>query len=71
MVWFVDECAAGSQHVGLNCCREGGRYILTVVDPGGVETRTTFDDEDAMIAEAVRLQLGLLDRGWRAQPRSE
>ncbi|MCZ6455668.1 MAG: hypothetical protein O6650_00285 [Actinobacteria bacterium] len=44
---------------------------MTVVDPDGSETRTTFDDEDAMTAEAVRIHLGLEHLGWRVLPRTE
>ena len=70
MVWFVNERAARSQRIGLHCRREDGAYVLTVADPDGSETRTTFDDEDTMIAEAVRIHLGLVNRGWRALPRT-
>ena len=68
MVWFVNEHEARSQRIGLHCRRANGAYVLTVVDPDGSETRTTFDDEDTMIAEAVRIHLGLVHRGWRPLP---
>ena len=68
MVWFVNEREDWSQRMGLQCRREDGAYVLTVVDPDGSETQTTFDDEDTMIAAAVRIHLGLVHRGWRALP---
>ena len=68
MVWFVNEREARSKRIGLYCSREDGSYVLTVVNPDRSESRTTFDDEDTMIAEAVRIQLELVDRGWRALP---
>ena len=70
MLWFVNACEDRSQPIGLHCRREDGFYALTVVDADGSETRTTFHDEDAMVAEAVRLQLDLESRGWRALPRT-
>ncbi len=70
MVWFVNEDESGSQRIGMQCGREGDAFVLTVVDANGAETRTTFDDEDTMIAAAVRMHLGLVDRGWRAGPRT-
>ena len=70
MVWFVHEDASRTQRIGMQCGREGDVFVLTVVDLSGAETRTTFDDEDAMIAAAVRTHLGLVDRGWRALPRT-
>ena len=66
MVWFVNERDARSQRIGLDCRREDGAYVLTVVDPDGSETRATFDDEDTMIVEAVRIHLGLVNRTRRA-----
>ncbi len=71
MVWFVNEREDPSQRIGLHCHRESGAYVVTVVDPDGSETQTRFDDEDAMTAEAVRIHLGLVNRGWRALPRAE
>jgi len=71
MVWFVNECEDRSQRIGLHCHRKNGAYVVTVVDPDGLETQTTFDDEDSMTAEAVRIHLGLERRGWRALPRIE
>ena len=70
MVWFVNEGEDPSQRIGLQCRREEGAYVLTVMDPDGSETRTTFDDEDAMIAETVRLHLELECRGGRALSRT-
>ena len=70
MLWFVNEREARSQCIGLDCRREDGAYVVIVVDPDGSETRTTFDDEDTMTAEAVRIHLGLVDRGWRVLPRT-
>ncbi len=70
MLWFTKEREDRSHRVGLRCGRENGAYVLTVVDADGSETRTTFVDEDAMVAEAVRLQLDLESRGWRALPRT-
>ena len=70
MVWFVNEGEDRSQRIGLHCRREDGVYVLTVVDPDGSETPTTFDDEDTMVADAMRIQLGLVRRGWRALPRT-
>ena len=70
MVWIVNEREDRSQRIGLHCRREDGVYVLTVVDPDGSETLTTFDDEDTMVAEAMRIQLGLEQRGWRALPRT-
>ena len=69
MVWFVNEHEAQGQ-IGLACAREGEGYVLTVVGLDGAETRTTFDDEDTMIAESARMHLPLLDRGWRALPKT-
>ncbi len=71
MLWFIDEREDPSQRTGLHCHQENGAYVVTVVDPDGSETRTTFDDEDSMTAEAVRIHLGLERRGWRALPRTE
>ena len=71
MVWFVNDREAESQRIGLHCRRENGAYVVTVVDPDGSETWTTFDDEESMAAEAVRIHLGLVNRGWRALPRTE
>ncbi len=71
MVWFVNEREDRSQRIGLHCHREDGAYVMTVVDLDGSETATTFDDEDAMTAEAVRIHLGLVNRGWRVLPRTE
>ena len=70
MVWFVNEREDRSQRIGLQCRREDGAYILTVIDPDGSETLTTFDDADTIIAEAVRIHLGLVHRGWQALPRT-
>ena len=70
MVWFVNELEPEPQHIGLDCRQEDGTYVLTVVDPDGSATRTTFDDEDTMTAEAVRIHFGLVDRGWRVLPRT-
>ena len=70
MVWFVNEREDRSQRIGLQCRRKDRAYVLTFVDPDGSETPTTFDDEDTMIAEAVRIHLGLVHRGWRALPRT-
>ena len=70
MVWFVNECEDRPQRIGLECRREDGVYVLTVTGLGGSETSTTFDHEDTMIAEAVRIHLGLVHRGWRALPRT-
>ena len=69
MVWFVNEREAEGR-IGLACTQEGEVYVLTVVDRDGAETRTTFDNEDTMIAESARMHLALLDRGWRAVPRT-
>jgi hypothetical protein len=71
MVWFVNEREARSRRIGLDCRREHEAYVLTVVDADGSETMTTFDDKDTMVAEAVRIHLGLVNRGWRALPRDE
>ena len=71
MLWFVNDHEAKSQRIGLDCHRENGAYVVTVVDSDGSENRTTFDDEDSMTAEAVRIHLGLEHRGWRALPRIE
>ena len=71
MVWFVNDREDPSQRVGLHCHRENGAYVVTIVDPDGSETATTFDDEDSMTTEAVRIHLGLVNRGWRALPRTE
>jgi len=71
MLWFINEREDPSQCIGLHCRREDGAYVVTVVDPDGSETRTTFDDEDTMTAEAVRIHLGLVNRGWRALARTE
>ena len=71
MLWFVNEREDRAQRIGLRCHREHGAYVVTVVDPDGSETQTTFDNEDSMTAEAVRIHLGLEHRGWRALPRTE
>ena len=71
MLWFINEREDPSQRIGLDCRREDGAYVLTVVDPDGSETATKFNDEDTMIAEAVRIHLGLTHRGWRTLPRTE
>ena len=71
MVWFTNEREDRTQRIGLQCRRENGAYVVTVVDPDGSETQTRFDDENAMTAEAVRIHLGLEHRGWRALPRTE
>jgi len=71
MLWFIDEREDPSQRIGLHCHQEHGAYVVTVVDPDGSETRTAFDDEDSMTAEAVRIHLGLERRGWRVLPRTE
>ena len=71
MLWFVNERADRSRRIGLRCHQENGTYVVTVVDPDGSETQTTFDNEDSMTAEAVRIHLGLEHRGWRALPRIE
>ncbi|MCH6587507.1 MAG: arylesterase [Proteobacteria bacterium] len=71
MLWFVNDHEAESQRIGLDCHRENGAYVVTVVDSDGSESRTTFDNEDSMTAEAVRIHLGLEHRGWRALPRIE
>ncbi len=71
MVWFVNEREDRFRCIGLHCHRENGAYVVTVVDPDGSEIRTTFDGEDTMTAEAVRIHLGLVQRGWRALPRTE
>ena len=70
MVWFVNEGEVESR-IGLECGREEGAYVLTVVDVDGAETRRRFDDEDTMIAAAVQVHLGLVQRGWRAVPMTE
>ena len=71
MLWFVNDRENRSQRIGLRCHRQNGAYVVTVVDPDGSETQTTFDNEDSMTAEAVRIHLGLEHRGWRALPRTE
>ena len=70
MVWFVNEREAQSQRIGLDCHQQDGAFVLTVVDPDGSRTRTTFHDEDTITAEAVRLHLDLMKRGWRLLPRT-
>ena len=70
MVWFVNECEDRLQRIGLQCRREDGICVLTVMNPDGSETPTTFDDADTMIAEAVRIHVDLVQRGWRALPRT-
>ena len=70
MVWFVKEIEARSQRVGLDCRQEDRTFVLMVVDVDGAATWTTFDNEDTMTAEAVRIHLGLVERGWRALPRT-
>ena len=71
MLWFVNKREDRSQRIGLRCHRENGTYAVTVVDSDGSETQTTFDNEDSMTAEAVRIHLGLEHRGWQALPRIE
>ena len=70
MVWFVNNRENGSQRIELLCRRTGADYVLTVVEPDGSETKTTFDDEDTMLAEALQIHLRLENRGWRALPRT-
>ena len=71
MLWFSNAGAqSSSQFIGLDCGRHEGAYVLTLVHPGGSETRTIFDDEDTMIGEAVGLHIELMRRGWRALPRT-
>ncbi len=70
MVWFTKAREDWSHRVWLGCGRKHGVYVLTVVDADGLETKTTFHDEEAMIAEAVRLQLDLESRGWCALART-
>ena len=71
MLWFVNDHEAESQRIGLDCLREDGTYVVTVVNTDRSESRTTFDDENSMTAEAVRIHLELEHRGWRALPRIE
>jgi hypothetical protein len=70
MLWFTKKRADRFHRVGFDCGRKSGAYVLTVVDAEGSETVTTFLEEDAMVAEAVRLQLDLESRGWSALARS-
>ena len=39
----------GLKRIGLHCHRESGAYVVTVLDPDGSETRTTFDEEESMM----------------------
>ncbi len=70
MLWFSTTGESPPQFAGLYCDRQDGAYVLTFVHPGGSETATTFDDEDTMIGEAVRLHIELVGRGWRVLPRT-
>lgn len=69
MLWFTKERANRFHRVGFDCGRKNGTYVLRVVDADGAETVTTFLEEDAMVAEAVRLQLDLEFLGWCALAR--
>lgn len=69
MVWFTKGCEDRPNRVELRCDRERGAYVLTVVSADGSATRTTFDDEDDMIAHAVATQIDLESRGWSVAPR--
>ena len=69
MLWFTKKRGNRFHRVGFDCGRKNGTYVLTVVDADGAETVTTFLEEDAMVAEAVRLQLDLEFRGWCALAR--
>ena len=71
MLWFSNAGAESpSRFGGLDCARQDGTYVLTLVHPGGSETRTICDDEDTMIGEAVGLHIELMRHGWRAFPRT-
>ena len=68
MVWLTKGPDDRPDRVELRCDRERGAYVLTAVSPDGFATRTTFDDEDDMIAHAVATQIGLESRGWSVAP---
>ncbi len=68
MVWFTKVREDSPNRVELRCDRTQGAYLLTVVSADGSETRTTFDDEDDMIAQAVATQIDLESRGWSVAP---
>ncbi len=70
MLWFTKKRTDRFHRVGFDCGRKNGTYVLTVVDADGAETLTTFRDEAAMVAEAVRLQLDLESLGWSALART-
>ena len=70
MVWFVSTRDRETKRIGLHCRHHGATYTLTIVNPNGSETTTTFVDEDSMIAKAVEIHLELVDDGWHALPRT-
>ena len=70
MVWFVNTRDRETKRIWLHCRHQGATYTLTLVNPNGSETTTTFVDEDSMIAKAVEIHFEHVDDGWQAPPRA-